>query len=64
VRIGEPTRADLTDLHTLTSEEVGKLSRQLVESGEKLGAIKLLTDRRGCSVTEAHRQVEEMTGAV
>ena len=64
VRIGEPTRADLTDLHALTSKEVDKLTLQLVESGDKLGAIKLLTDRRGCSTTEAHQLVEDLIGAV
>jgi hypothetical protein len=64
VRVGEPTRADFTDLHALTSEEVDKLTLQLVESGDKLGAIKLLTDRRGCSTTEAHQLVEDLMGVV
>jgi hypothetical protein len=64
VRIGEPTRADLTDLHILTNEEFDNLTRRLVESGDKLGAIKLLTDRQGCSTTEARQLVEELSGAV
>jgi hypothetical protein len=64
VRIGEPTRDDRTDLHALSAGEVDKLTRELVESGDKLGAIKLLTDRRGCSTTEARQLVEELTGAV
>jgi hypothetical protein len=64
VRIGETTSADLTNLHALTSEEVDKLARQLVESGDKLGAVKLLSDRRGCSTTEAHSQIEQLAGAV
>jgi hypothetical protein len=64
VRIGESTCADFTDLHALTNDEVDRLTRQLVESGDKLGAIKLLTHRRGCSTTEARQLVEELTGAV
>jgi hypothetical protein len=64
VRIGEPTRADFTELHTLTNSEIDELTRQLVESGDKLGAIKLLSDRRGCSTTDARQFVDELAGAV
>jgi hypothetical protein len=63
VRIGETTHVDLSDLQTLTREEVDELARQFVEGGDKIGAIKLLADRRGCSVTEARQLVEELTGA-
>jgi hypothetical protein len=60
VRIGERAQADYSDLQNLPVEEIDKLTLQLVETGDKLGAVKLLTDRRGYSATEAHRFVEEL----
>jgi hypothetical protein len=64
VTVGVATNSDLSNSKELTSEEVDSLMLQLVESGDKLGAVKLLTDRRGYNTTEAHRFVEELTATL
>jgi hypothetical protein len=64
VTVGSATHSELSNSKKLTSEEVDNLMLQLVESGDKLGAVKLLTDRRGYSTTEAHRFVEELTATL
>jgi hypothetical protein len=64
VTVGPATHSELSNTKDLSSEEVDTLTLQLVESGDKLGAVKLLTDRRGYSTTEAHRFVEELTATL
>ena len=64
VTVGSATHSDLSNLKTLTSEEIDSLTLQLVESGDRMGAVKLLKDRRSYSTTEAHRFVEELTAAL
>jgi hypothetical protein len=64
VTVGAATNSELSNSKNLNSEEVDSLTLQLVESGDKLGAVKLLTDRRGYSTTEAHRFVEELTATL
>jgi hypothetical protein len=64
VTVGEATHSDLSNSKGLSSDEIDTLTLQLVESGDKLGAVKLLSDRRGYSTTEAHRFVEELTATL
>ena len=64
VTVAPTTYCDVSNLKDLNSEEVDTLTLQLVESGDKLGAIKLLQERCGYSTTEAHRFVEELTAAL
>jgi hypothetical protein len=61
VAVGEPTLTDFSNWQTMSDAEVDRLTLQLVESGDKMGAIKLLTARRGYSTTDARLFVEELT---
>jgi hypothetical protein len=64
VAIGEATQSDFSDWKSLTDAQIDSLALQLVESGDKFGAVKLLIDRRGYSTTEAHQFVEELTATL
>ena len=64
VAVGSATHSELSSSQDLSGEEIDSLTLQLVESGDKMGAVKLLKDRRGYTMTEAHRFVEELTAAL
>jgi hypothetical protein len=64
ITIRATTHSVLSTMEPLTSEEIDSLTLRLVESGDKMGAVKLLTDRRGYGLTEAHQFVDELTAAL
>ena len=50
------------DWRTLSSQQFDDRILELVEAGETIAAVKLLKLRRGYSVTQARRFVDELTG--
>jgi hypothetical protein len=64
VAVGSATHSELSSSQNLSGAEIDSLTLQLVESGDKMGAVKLLNDRRGYTMTEAHQFVEELTAAL
>jgi hypothetical protein len=59
--VGETTKKDVADLDKLTAEEVDQMIIDCVETGDTFGAIKLLQDKRGFSLTDAKKFVDELT---
>jgi hypothetical protein len=59
--IDEAATKDLSDDNLLTGEEVDRLILQSVETGDRFGAMKLLQTKRGYSLTEAKKFVDELT---
>jgi hypothetical protein len=57
----EPTSEDLRNLNAMSTAEVDQAILDRVESGDVLGATKLLRDERGYSLKEARDFVEELT---
>jgi hypothetical protein len=51
---------DLSDLDALAPEEIDRLILESVESGDTIGAMKLLQDRRGYTLTDAKTFVDEL----
>jgi hypothetical protein len=64
ITVRETTRSNLSASEPLSSDEIDNLTLRMVESGDRMGAVKLLADRRGYSLTEAHQFVEELTAAL
>jgi hypothetical protein len=64
ITVRETTHSNLSTIEPLTSEEIDTLTLRMVESGDTMGAVKLLTDRRGYSLTAAHQFVEELTATL
>jgi hypothetical protein len=60
IKIGEPTRDDRPDGRTMTAEGVDDQIIDLVATGNRLGAIQLLTRRRNLSLTEAEKFIAEL----
>ena len=61
VAVADTTRTDRPDWRQLTDAELDQQVEQLVRWGDPLGASELLMRRRGCSATEAHKLVGELS---
>ena len=59
--ITESTVHDVTDVNTLSDQELDRLILDSVETGDTLGAVKLLRDKRGYSLKDAKEFVDELT---
>jgi hypothetical protein len=59
--VGEATKKDATNLDHLTGEEVDQMIIECVETGDTFGAIKLLQQKKGFSLTDAKKFVDELT---
>jgi len=57
----ESTSEDLRNLNAVSTAEVDQAILDRVESGDVLGATKLLREKRGYSLKEAQEFVEELT---
>lgn len=57
----DPRREEHPRWDKLDDSQLDALIRQLVESGARIEAIRLLVRRKGCTTTEAHKRVEELT---
>jgi hypothetical protein len=64
VAVCEPSRDDFSNWKSMGDGQIDRLTLQLVESGDKMGAIKLLTERRGYTATDARLFVDEMISAL
>src|SRR5262249_48196914 len=64
LKLADPTGTDRPHWYRLSEAELDELLAQLVRSGDRLAASDLLIRRRGCSVTEAHKLVEELDARV
>jgi hypothetical protein len=60
VRTGEAKHTQRADWQELTEAELDDQILRLVQAGDKMSAIDLLTSRRGYSTTEARRFVDEL----
>lgn len=60
VCVTEANRHDRGDWQQLSETELDEQILQLVESGARIEAIRLLVGRRGYTTTEAHRFVDEL----
>lgn len=58
--IDEPSLKDVADVKLLTDEEVDRLIIECVETGDTFGAVKLLRERRGMSLTDAKKFIDEL----
>ena len=59
--VDEASTKDLSDEKLVTGDEVDRLIIQSVETGDRLGAMKLLQSKRGYSLTDAKEFVDELT---
>lgn len=64
IPLAESTRQDNPDWRELGDRELDDRILQLVQSGAKIDAMKLLSSRRGYTTTEAKKFVDELTAAV
>lgn len=56
----DPRREERPRWDKLDDSQLDALVRQLVESGARIEAIRLLARRKGCTTTEAHKRIEEL----
>ncbi|MEX2091496.1 MAG: hypothetical protein WD971_02405 [Pirellulales bacterium] len=59
--VEEPSIKDVADVKSLTSDDVDRLIIESVETGDTMGAVKLLREHRGFSLTDAKKFVDELT---
>jgi hypothetical protein len=59
--IEEPSVKDVADVKSLTSDDVDRLIIETVETGDTMGAVKLLREHRGFSLKDAKKFVDELT---
>jgi hypothetical protein len=64
VKVAETSEGPRKDWKELTDAELDDRVLELTRSGNRIDAIHLLVQRRGYSLTEAHRFVEELSGRV
>ena len=59
--ITDSTLQDVTDVNTLSDQELDRLILDSVETGDTLGAVKLLREKRDYSLKDAKEFVDELT---
>jgi len=59
--VDESSVKDVTDVKSLTSDEVDRLIIECVETGDTFGAVKLLREHRGFSHKDAKKFIDELT---
>jgi hypothetical protein len=64
VKIAAPTRTARPEWSELSDAEQDELVAKFIRTGDRLEAQRLLTRRRGCSATEAHRLIERLDAKV
>jgi hypothetical protein len=62
--VADTTRTDRPDWRELSDAELDEQIELLVRWGDPLAASELLIRHRGCSATEAHKLVEELSTRV
>jgi hypothetical protein len=62
--VADTTRTDRPDWRELNDAELDEQIELLVRWGDPLAASDLLIRHRGCSATEAHKLVEELSTRV
>lgn len=60
VSIGEAVREDRPEWHEMDEAQLDEQIRNLVNSGSRLEAVRLLVRRKGFTMTAAHQQIEEL----